>query len=392
MATYDQQYGQYVTDPYTGEQQFKLREQGRGIVSENIDLGDGQYTKGTYDFSGAKQIGSWVETDIYTGEEKPLQRYLFPDGSVVNYNIGTKQIDSYTPSLSTYENQQVKRGYANTPYASSSYQVEGLPQGYGMFQGQIVPTRLEEYVINPQTGKPITTQQLGIDPNTGEQFTYEKPTSIWEVTPFKESGLYKAGKIGTIALLGAMLGGGGYEALTSGASGAGGGFVGMTPEFATQLGLSGGSGLGTAGATGNVLAGIYGAESIPSFVGMTPEFSSELGLSGGSGLGTAGASGNVLSNVYGAGNSLFSTAKDIYQGVKLAGALRDAVQGGGGAYGSGMSMGYGGRGGYNYQNLPFLQAPQQEGIFAQTGQNVSGFGQTQDTRRNTNLMANLLRG
>ena len=156
-----------------------------------------------------------------------------------------------------------------------------------------------------------------------------------------------------------MVGGGGYEALTRGASGAGGGFVGMTPEFATQLGLSGGSGLGTAGASGG-------------FVGITPEFATELGLSSGKGF--------------------LSTAKDIYQGVKLAGALRDAVQGGGGAYGSGMSMGYGGRGGYNYQNLPFLQAPQQEGIFAQTGQNVSGFGQTQDTRRNTNLMANLLRG
>ncbi len=45
------------------------------------------------------------------------------------------------------------------------------------------------------------------------------------------------------------------------AGGAGSGFVGLTPEFAAQLGLSGGSGLGTAGASGNVLAGLYGLES-----------------------------------------------------------------------------------------------------------------------------------
>lgn len=42
---------------------------------------------------------------------------------------------------------------------------------------------------------------------------------------------------------------------------AGSGFVGIRPEFAAELGLSGGSGLGTAGASGNVLSGLYGLES-----------------------------------------------------------------------------------------------------------------------------------
>jgi hypothetical protein len=51
-------------------------------------------------------------------------------------------------------------------------------------------------------------------------------------------------------------------AAAGGTAGAGGsGFVGLTPEFAAQLGLSGGSGLGTVGASGNVLAGLYGLES-----------------------------------------------------------------------------------------------------------------------------------
>lgn len=40
-----------------------------------------------------------------------------------------------------------------------------------------------------------------------------------------------------------------------------GSFVGLTPEYAAELGLSGGSALGTEGAVGNPLAGIVGAES-----------------------------------------------------------------------------------------------------------------------------------
>jgi hypothetical protein len=45
----------------------------------------------------------------------------------------------------------------------------------------------------------------------------------------------------------------------------GSGFVGLDAATAAELGLSGGSGLGTAGAEGNVLAGISGAEGAPIF-------------------------------------------------------------------------------------------------------------------------------
>ena len=45
----------------------------------------------------------------------------------------------------------------------------------------------------------------------------------------------------------------------------GSGFVGLDAATAAELGLSGGSGLGTAGAEGNVLAGITGAEGAPIF-------------------------------------------------------------------------------------------------------------------------------
>lgn len=47
--------------------------------------------------------------------------------------------------------------------------------------------------------------------------------------------------------------------------GGGAGFVGLDAATAAELGLSGGSGLGTAGAEGNVLAGISGAEGAPIF-------------------------------------------------------------------------------------------------------------------------------
>jgi hypothetical protein len=47
--------------------------------------------------------------------------------------------------------------------------------------------------------------------------------------------------------------------------GGGAGFVGLDAATAAELGLSGGSGLGTAGAEGNVLAGITGAEGAPIF-------------------------------------------------------------------------------------------------------------------------------
>lgn len=47
----------------------------------------------------------------------------------------------------------------------------------------------------------------------------------------------------------------------TGAGAAGSGFVGLDAATAAELGLSGGSGLGTAGASGNVLSGLYGLES-----------------------------------------------------------------------------------------------------------------------------------
>lgn len=136
---------------------------------------------------------------------------------------------------------------------------------------------------------------------------------------------------------------GSAAATTAGSAGAAGttgvaapGFVGLTPGFATELGLVGGSGLSGAGAAGNVLAGIYGAGAAPGFVGLTPEFATELGLSGGSGLSTAGASGNVLAGIYGAGEgAAFGMSDELAaelglsggSGLDTAGAAGDPLAG-----------------------------------------------------------------
>lgn len=53
---------------------------------------------------------------------------------------------------------------------------------------------------------------------------------------------------------------------------------------------------------------------------------------------------------------------------------------------------YGGGGGWNYQNQPFLSNQQQPDIFAKTGSNVSGYSPPSlDITRSNNLMANLIR-
>jgi hypothetical protein len=95
------------------------------------------------------------------------------------------------------------------------------------------------------------------------------------------------------------------------------GFVAMTPEYAAELGLYGGSQLGTVGASGDVLAGLAGL-SETGFAGITPEFAAELGLSGGSGLSTAGASGDVLAGLPTGGGI---TPGQAIQGLRLGSSL-----------------------------------------------------------------------
>ena len=77
----------------------------------------------------------------------------------------------------------------------------------------------------------------------------------------------------------AELGLSGGSALGTAGASAGSGFLGMTPELAAELGLSSGAGSG--------------------FVGLSPEFAAELGLEGGSGLGIEGAAGDPLAALEG---------------------------------------------------------------------------------------------
>lgn len=104
------------------------------------------------------------------------------------------------------------------------------------------------------------------------------------------------------------------------------GFVGLDAATATELGLSGGSGLGTTGASGNVLAGIYGADATlgSGFAGVSPELAAELGLSGTSGLGIEGASGDVLAGIPTGSTSVI----DVLNAANRARTLANMLQGG----------------------------------------------------------------
>lgn len=126
---------------------------------------------------------------------------------------------------------------------------------------------------------------------------------------------------------------------------AGSGFVGLDAATAAELGLSGGSGLSAAGTSGNVLAGIYGAESAlgSGFAGLTPEYASELGLSGGSGLTGEGASGNVLQGITGAEST---SVKDALSTANRARSLANMLTGG--------------QKGVQQMNMPNVQMPQFE--------------------------------
>jgi hypothetical protein len=316
-------------------------------------------------------------------------KYWYENGGSVVYKDG--QPIEVSPAFSAYRKVEGDRNLA----------VADNP-GFTVFNGQIVPVNANQYQWNPETQSPETRggvpsgyrapKNSGFFESIGSSLA-DFDSSVRETVPGGWATLAGAGALIAAPYLAP------YLSQTAGAAGAAGAAGGAAGGAATGSGMLASLGLGAEAAlpfTSSTAPGLFslgGASAAGSgFAGLTPEFAAELGLSGGSGLGTAGASGNVLSGIYGAeGAGLLSKAKDVYQGVKLAGALRDAFEGGGSM---GTTMGSGGyRGGnYNYQNLPFLQAPQQEGIFAQTGPNVSGFGQTQDTRRNANLMANLLRG
>ena len=80
----------------------------------------------------------------------------------------------------------------------------------------------------------------------------------------------------------------------------------------------------TAGMAGAANTGLpAGTSTLGSFVGLDAATAAELGLSGGSALGTAGASGNPLSGIVGAESSFITPGRAI-QGLRLGSSLLGA--------------------------------------------------------------------
>lgn len=99
-------------------------------------------------------------------------------------------------------------------------------------------------------------------------------------------------------------------------AGAAGGAAGTTASAAEAAALLDAAALAEGGVTAGMGAAANtglpaGTATLGSFVGMTPEYAAELGLSGGSALGTEGAAGNPLAGIYGAETSLLSSLGSV---------------------------------------------------------------------------------
>ena len=350
-------------------------------------------------YSLANPDNQWNYLESISKENAPVAAFdttgmqYLGGNSYIDRTGNTVQMDdngqavSYTPSQSWYDEQlkanpDALRGYN---YRNQTYLASGPLQQTMNFQGKEIPMQVAEYQVDPQTGKFIkgaTGENVPVrmkDPEYNMWDDWAAPVAVIALPALVAGGAYAAGAYGAGAGAGAgATGVGGALTTTELMAGAGGAFtpaVGSGASFSIAPGAAYG------------VAGAGAAEGAGSAINPATGLSWEATGSGYAGNGVPLTEAEFAAQ---AGTGGY-TAKDAYNGYKMANALKNALGGSGtsqqtGGYGSSTG------GNWNYQNQPFLSNPQQKSIYATTGLDVSGNqANSLDVSRGGNLLANLLR-